>query len=56
MAQTSGFVCRISGWRSTIGGVGAFATFGEALLDECVGVGEAGDLLAGITLAAKIVF
>ena len=37
-------------------GVGAFATFGEALLDQRVRVGEAGDFRAGITFAAEIVF
>ncbi len=38
------------------GGVGAFAALGEALLDQRVRVGEAGDFPAGITFAAEIVF
>ena len=49
---------RLQNQRSALdgGGVGAFAAFGEALLDQRGGVGEAGDLLAGITFAAEIVF
>ena len=37
------------------GGVGAFAAFGEALLDERLGIGEKRDAFAGFAFAAEIV-
>ena len=37
------------------GGISAFATFGESLLEKRLGIGEQGDALARGALAAKIV-
>ena len=38
------------------GGVGTFAAFGQALVDEFLRRSESSDALAGVALAAKIVW
>jgi hypothetical protein len=37
------------------GGVGAFAAFDESLFEELLGIGELGDTLASVALAAEVV-